>query len=80
MYMEVQVPQETGEGETAQRSSDWPGSCRERTDRMSVSNGLMRDYQIGSSDEFPLCRNLTLARKLSDDREYLMTDSGREST
>jgi hypothetical protein len=30
MYLEVPVPREAGEGETGNRSSDWPGPCRER--------------------------------------------------
>jgi len=30
MYREVQVSREAGEGETGNRSRNWPGPCRER--------------------------------------------------
>jgi hypothetical protein len=48
MYMEVQVPREAGEGETAQQSRGWPGPCRERPMYMEeVRQGTCREAGLG---------------------------------
>ena len=53
MYRDVQVPQKAGEGETAKRSSGWPGPCRERHVRSNDSYGCI-DSRGGSGVAEPL--------------------------
>jgi len=50
---QVQVPREAGEGETAPRSRDWPGPCRERPVHSSGSYGYPFRSTAASSHTSP---------------------------